>query len=139
MAIAERSLAPGTVLEARYKGRVYRCEVVGTAEGFEGGVRYRLEDGREFKSPSAAGSAVMGGKACNGWRFWSLAGELEARPARKAKGAKKERRKRNPNGLPEGLAMTDGLDAVRCELCGEVFGHSREAIAHLGEAHPKEA
>jgi len=31
------------------------------------GIRYRLDDGRKFKSPSAAGSAVMGGKACNGW------------------------------------------------------------------------
>jgi hypothetical protein len=130
MAIAERRLAPGTVLEARYKGRIYRCEVVSG----EGGVRYRLEDGRECASPSAAGSAVMGGKACNGWRFWSLAGE--ARPARRPG---RERRQRNPRGLPAGLAMTDGLDGVRCELCGAVFAHSREAMAHLGEAHPQEA
>jgi hypothetical protein len=39
------------------------AEVVKTDDG----IRYRLDDGRKFKSPSAAGSAVMGGKACNGW------------------------------------------------------------------------
>lgn len=39
--------------------------------GEEGKVMYRLEDGREFKSPSAAGTAITG-KACNGWAFWSV-------------------------------------------------------------------
>ena len=39
--------------------------------GEEGKVLYRLEDGREFKSPSAAGTGVTG-NACNGWAFWSL-------------------------------------------------------------------
>ena len=37
----------------------------------EGKVRYRLADGREFKSPSSAGTAITG-KACNGWAFWSV-------------------------------------------------------------------
>ena len=37
-----------------------------------GGIRFVLEDGRKFKSASAAASAVMGGKAVNGWRFWSV-------------------------------------------------------------------
>jgi hypothetical protein len=40
-------------------------------EGEGGKLRYRLLDGREFKSPSAAGMAVTG-KSCNGWAFWSL-------------------------------------------------------------------
>ena len=44
------------------------------AAGKAGKRRYRLTDGREFASPSAAGKAVMGGTACNGWRFWSVAG-----------------------------------------------------------------
>lgn len=64
-----RTLAPGIVLTARYKGQQYTCEVVLT----EAGVRYRLADGREFKSLSAAGQAVTGAIACNGPRFWSLA------------------------------------------------------------------
>jgi hypothetical protein len=62
-------LEPGTVLVARYKGTEYRAGVVHDEEGKR---RYRLADGREFKSPSSAGKAVMGGIACNGWRFWSI-------------------------------------------------------------------
>ncbi len=73
MAIADRNLKVGTRLVAKYKKVQYICEVVQTDEG----VRYRLEngtpDGLVFKSPSAAGSAVMNGAACNGWKFWSLA------------------------------------------------------------------
>ncbi len=68
--IEDRRLKAGTVLAGRYKGRAWRCAVVA---GEDGEVRYRLEDGREFKTPSGAGSAVMGGVACNGWRFWSQA------------------------------------------------------------------
>ncbi len=131
MALEDRNLEPGTKLEARYKGQVYTCEVVATAEG----LRCRLADGRAFGNPSAAGRAVMGGVACNGWRFWSLAGALPERPAKAARGKGKARR-RSPQGLPEGLAMSDGLDRVVCERCGAAFGHSREAIAHLAEAHP---
>lgn len=98
MSIENRDLKPGTKLVARYKGREHTCEVMGT----EAGIRYRLADGREFKSPSSAGSVVMGGTACNGWRFWSIAGEepsgrtvirakpVGARPKKAAKtGAKK--------------------------------------------------
>ena len=69
MSIEDRNVKAGTTLVARYKGREYSANVVKTKDG----VRYRLEDGREFKSPSSAGSAVMGGSACNGWRFWTLA------------------------------------------------------------------
>lgn len=69
MSIENRNLKAGTKLVARYKGTEYSAEVVKTKDG----MRYRLEDEREFKSPSSAGSAVMGGSACNGWRFWTLA------------------------------------------------------------------
>lgn len=62
-------LAPGTRLTARYRGADYEVAVVSAPDGK---TRYRLADGREFRSPSAAGSAVMGGIACNGWRFWSV-------------------------------------------------------------------
>ncbi len=73
-------LEPGMKLVARYKGKEHEAEVVA---GEDGKVRYRLADGREFKSPSAAGSAVMGGTACNGWRFWSVADEEPKQSGRK--------------------------------------------------------
>lgn len=112
MAIEDRNLAIGTKLVARYKGQEYTAEVVETEEG----VRYRLEDGREFKSPSSAGLAVMGGSACNGWRFWSLAGSEEAKPKKTSKKAAKE------NGNPgNGLIrrMNDGR--YFCSACQEAF------------------
>ena len=39
-----------------------------------GKLAFVLEDGKHFRSPSSVGSAVMGGAACNGWRFWSIEG-----------------------------------------------------------------
>ena len=77
--IEDRKLKAGTKLVARHKGREHRAEVV---PGEQGEVRYRLANGREFKTPSGAGSAVMGGMACNGWRFWSVARTEEKKPAR---------------------------------------------------------
>ena len=71
MPIENRNLAVGTKLVTKYKKETYHAEVV---EGQEGKVRYRLEDGREFKSPSAAGTAITN-KACNGWAFWSVVQE----------------------------------------------------------------
>jgi len=70
-----------------------------------------LEDGRRFKSPSSAASAVMGGKVANGWRFWALEGEAPAaEPAAEKPKAKQANGKngklisRTPNqkGLAEG-------------------------------------
>jgi len=77
--IENRKLRPGTKLVGRHKGREHRAEVV---TGEKGEVRYRLSDGREFKTPSGAGSAVMGGVACNGWRFWTVAGAKDAKPTK---------------------------------------------------------
>ncbi len=68
MAIENRNLEPGTKLIAKYKKEEYRAEVIA---GEEGKVKYRLANGREFKSPSAADTAITS-KACNGWAFWSL-------------------------------------------------------------------
>ncbi len=68
MPIENRNLIPGTKLAARYHKQTYTCEVV---EGEGGKLRYRLADGREFKSPSAAGMAITG-HACDGWVFWSV-------------------------------------------------------------------
>ena len=94
MSITDRNLKSGTRLASCYKGREYSADVVQTEEG----ARYRLEDGREFKSPSSAGSAVMGGKACNGWRFWSLA-HGEAIKARAGKRRGKGRTKNAPRAF----------------------------------------
>ena len=75
-------LAVGTRLTARYKGVEYGAELV---EGEDGKLIYRLDDGQDFRSPSAAGAAVTGGVACNGWRFWSVVATAatEPRPASK--------------------------------------------------------
>jgi hypothetical protein len=77
MPLDNRNLETGTVLHSRYKGKDRTCEVIRTVEG----LRYRLDDGREFASPSSAGKAAMGGVSCNGWRFWST----EAVPARRGR------------------------------------------------------
>ena len=68
MAIENRDLEAGTKLIARYKKEEYKAEVV---LGEDGKVKYRLADGREFKSLSSAGTAITS-KACNGWAFWSI-------------------------------------------------------------------
>ncbi len=68
MAIENRNLESGTKLIAKYKKEEYRAEVVA---GEDGKILYRLADGRKFKSPSSAGTAITG-VACNGWHFWSV-------------------------------------------------------------------
>ena len=64
-----KSLQAGTRLVATYRKQQHVVEVV---DGEDGKLRFRLADGRQYSSPSAAGSAVMGGVSCNGWRFFSL-------------------------------------------------------------------
>ena len=92
-------LSAGMTLVASYKKAEHRAEVI---EGEDGKVRFRLEDGREFGSPSAAGSAVMGGVACNGWRFWSIAGdgEPESKPAKATRKAAAKPRTRGAKAEP---------------------------------------
>ena len=75
MPIENRNLTKGTKLTGRYHKQSYTCEVV---ENAEGKLRYRLEDGRELKSPSAAGMAITG-HASDGWVFWTVQTE-EAAP-----------------------------------------------------------
>ncbi len=147
MPIENRNLAAGTRLVARYKKEVHTLEVVQTEER----LRYRLADGREFKSPSAAGSAVMGGTACNGWRFWSLEGTEPPAREKKAKEPKqpKTRAERQEAAMPKiakrrrarkgnGVKVNEGLDAFRCETCGAEFPTSAEATEHVASAHPAE-
>jgi hypothetical protein len=74
MPIENRNLQVGTKLIGKYHKQEYKATVV-AGEGDK--VRYRLEDGREFKSPSAAGMAITG-HACDGWVFWSVQTEVTA-------------------------------------------------------------
>ena len=108
MAITNRDLPEGTRLAANYKRQTFVCTV---EKDEEGKLAFVLGDGRRFKSPSSAASAVMGGSAANGWRFWSLEGEAPAaEPAAEKPKAKKGNGKngklisRTPNqkGVPEG-------------------------------------
>ena len=121
MPIENRQLEPGTKLVAKYKKQTYLAEVV---EGEGDKLLYRLEDGRKFKSPSAAGSAIMGGKACNGWRFWGLtegqeqgqAAPSDAEPEPESNDAPSSktrviRKLPNQKGLPEGAVR------LYCETC----------------------
>jgi hypothetical protein len=119
MPIENRELTAGTRLVAPYKKEEYSATVV---EGEGGGLRYRLEDGREFKSPSAAGSAVMGGVACNGWRFWSVAGEAEPAPTKKQrKSTKRETKTQGFHRLPDEEGAEEGTAKFFCDACMEAF------------------
>src|SRR5688572_8045589 len=89
MAIEDRNLPIGTRLVANYKKQTFVCTVEAGEDGE--GLAFVLEDGTRHKSPSAAGSKVMGGKAVNGWRFWSVEGAAPAKPERPAKAEKPEK------------------------------------------------
>ena len=131
MAIQDRNLSVGTQLTAKYKGTVYQATLVET----EAGPRYRLDDGREFKSPSAAGSAVMNGHACNGWAFWSMAGEASAadstKPTSRATTRPRGRKAKQTDGTP-----SEATQGVTCAECGESFASAEAATAHFQEVHP---
>ncbi len=119
MPLENRNIQPGTRLIGRYRKQDHFAEMIRAEDG---SIRYRLEDGREFKSTSSAGSAVMGGMACNGWRFWSLAGAQpvqadEARTKEKPRtgGRKTGRPKKagdiQPIGDQDAVAEGQSLDA----------------------------
>jgi hypothetical protein len=148
MAIENRNLSAGTKLWARYRGQVHTAEVVET----EGKLVYKIEGGREFKSPSAAGTAITE-KACNGWAFWSVGEPTEKAPkAERSSGSKstvnavpkpegKRKRQTKPEAAKDGnghvlpiIEQTDG--AFECGNCGASFPTQAEAAAHLEEAHP---
>lgn len=136
MSIENRNLKAGTKLVARYKGKEHTAEVVKT----EDGLRYRLSDGQEFKSPSSAGSAVMGGAACNGWRFWTVAGDA-AKAAKKAP-AKKRKNDLTIKALDDQTDAPEGQVRYWCSACMDGFtdptgveplacpkGHANEPVA----------
>ena len=108
MPLDKQELAVRMRLVARHKKQAFSATVVATDDG----LRIRVTDGREYKSLSAAGSAITG-EAVNGWRFWSLDGAAgqatteEPEPTMEAPtaGAAKHRvirRTPNQNAVPGG-------------------------------------
>ena len=144
MPIEDRNLQAGTVLVGRHKGTEHRCEVVETPEG----VRYQVDRGEIFRSPSSAAKHVTGG-AVNGWVFWSVEGtekpKREPTADRPAK-AKKERVAKKPanaKAAPKKSAMTrrakkgkatgaasKGDASYGCGACGETFPTMKAATEH---------
>jgi hypothetical protein len=140
MPIENRNLEPGTVLTARYKKVDRTCAVVQTDDG----VRYRLDDGTEHRSPSSAGKAAMDGVACNGWRFWSIEG-TEA-PKREPKADKPAKAKKEPAAKKPARATGKAKstkskkskamraaatgDSFGCGVCPETFATQKKAVAH---------
>ena len=137
MPIDNRNLEPGTVLTARYKKEVRTCEVVETPDG----LRYRLDDGTEHKSPSSAGKAAMNGVACNGWVFWSVQGtetpkrepkpkaEKPAKAPAKKKAAKKGKAAKKST-KPKAMRAKASDDSYGCGVCDATFPTQKAAVAH---------
>ena len=137
MPLENRDLRAGTILTARYKKQDRTCEVVQTDDG----LRYRLDDGTEHRSPSSAGKAAMGGVACNGWRFWSLQGELKPVREPKAKAERKPKsekpatkkapaKKKASKKTAKKPARAASSDSYGCGACGETFSTQKKAVAH---------
>jgi hypothetical protein len=133
MSIKDRNLKVGTKLVARHKNTEHQVQVV-AGEG--GKARYRLNDGQKFASLSAAGSAVMGGVACNGWRFWSVEGSAEAKPKVRGGGGsgRPKRRKAEPDHVIASASVAPSSKRLAkpeeksftqrdvCPLCGKTLG-----------------
>ncbi len=155
MPMNDRNLKGGEKLVARYKGEEHSVLVLADDKG---GLGFELDGATIHKSLSSAGSAVMGGTACNGWRFWSPEGELKERPAKepKTKGATKTRTAsvatvRNLKKIPNQKGVPAGQVKWHCSSCQKSFlapagtapeacpeGHARQVEDEFGEA-PKES
>jgi hypothetical protein len=101
MVIENRNLPIGTRLVATYKKQAFVCTV---EAGEDGALAFVLEDAQRFKSPSAAGSKVMGGGAVNGWRFWSVEGTEPAKAEKPEKSPKASGGSRGPRTKPKASA-----------------------------------
>jgi hypothetical protein len=123
MAIENRALPIGTKLWANYRKTRYVCMVEAGEE--EGSLLFVLEDGSKHKSASAAGSKVMGGKAVNGWRFWTVEGdEPETGPekpkAERKRGGKKKLTKTFFKA-PSQATAPEGTTGYFCSACMKAF------------------
>jgi len=122
MTIENRNLEAGTRLVANYKKQTYVCTIEADEDGK---TAFVLEDGRRFKSPSAAASAVMGGQAANGWRFWTVEGDepaavpAEEKPAKKRGGKKKQTK--TFFKTPTQANAPEGKTSYFCSACMKAF------------------
>ena len=150
MAIDNRDLKAGQKLVARYKGQEHTVLVLVLGDETTNGLGFELDGGTIYRSLSSAGSAVMGGTSCNGWRFWSPEGSLKTKPDKTetvkhtAKPAAKVRLiKKVPNqkGVPasrvkwfcSGCMKSFLADVAEDpQACPE--GHSREATDEFATA-----
>jgi hypothetical protein len=120
-----RNLPVGTRLWANYKKVRYTATVEAGEE--EGTLAFVLEDGTKHKSPSAAGSRVMGGKAVNGWRFWTVEGdeptatEANEKPAKKSGGRKKKASSKTIFKTPSQENAPEGQTSYFCSACMKAF------------------
>ena len=120
MAIEDRNLTVGTRLVANYRKQTHVCMVEKAEEG--DGVLFVLEDGRKFKSLSSAARAVMGGKAVNGWRFWSVQGrEPKAREGGERPEAQAATAKRLVYRVPNQKGIAEGQSRWFCRACMKGF------------------
>ena len=120
MAIEDRNLTVGTRLVANYRKQAVACKVEKREEGDK--LAFVLEDGKRYRSPSSAASAVMGGKAVNGWRFWSVEG---AEPKAQEGGEKPEtqasKSKRLVYRVPNQKGIAEGQSRWFCRACMKGF------------------
>ena len=145
MAIENRNLPGGTILTATYRKQEHRGLVL---RDDEGGLGFELE-GVIYKSLSAAGSAVMNGVACNGWRFWSVAGSEPTKsektataPTTKATKAKGERSRmvKQIRKLPNQTGAPEGHTRFFCSACMAGFTlPSDEAMTACPTGHAEMA
>ena len=120
MAIKDRNLTVGTRLVANYRKQAHACMVEKVDEG--GGILFVLEDGRKFKSASSAASALMGGKAVNGWRFWSVQGtKPQAQEGREKPETQASKSKRLVYRVPNQKGIAEGQSRWFCRACMKGF------------------
>ena len=140
MAIEDRNLGEGTVLVAKYKGKEHRVLVLADADGKLG---FELDGKTIFKSLSSAGKDVMGGVACNGWRFWTPEGEVKAaepKPEKPAKAkATKARTVQLIKKVPNQKGVVEGSTKWFCSGCMKGFVAEGTTVPEAcPEGHPKE-
>ena len=131
MAIEDRNLTVGIRLVANYRKQAHVCMAEKAEEGEA--ILFLLEDGKRYKSASSAASAVMGGKAVNGWRFWSVQG---TEPKAKEGGREKPetqaaKSKRLVYRVPNQKGIAEGQSRWFCRACmkGFVIGGDRQPEA----------
>lgn len=141
MTIENRELGAGTKLVAKYKGQEHSVLVL--ADG-EGNLAYELDGGTIFMSLSSAGKQVMGGVACNGWRFWSVEGEAvaaEPKPEKPAKAKKSGGRMvKQIQRVPNQKGVAEGSTKFFCSACMKGFVTEGTALPEsCPEGHAREA